>query len=158
MARYERDPRLRRRLALLLVLGEVLALSVVFFAIFYGYFNWFNQRFLHIQFLRPGPSERLGLHLSLFALGVTLLVDAVFIAQAVLYVKGRSWTRLAFLGQNGFLIAMGLIWFVVKVARADVALTEAREVGFWAVVLPMATLFPLLWPLRVFRPVRPGGA
>jgi hypothetical protein len=70
----------------------------------------------------------------------------------VLYVRGAGWARWAFILQNGALIALGLVWFVINRMTIGEPTTLATVGGL---VIPMVTLFPLLWPLLTFRPVPP---
>lgn len=145
MARYERDPRLRRRLAILLAAGEAVAVTVVFYVIFCAYSRWLVLRFL--QSLAPAYGA-----ITLVA-GLMFLVVAV--VEAVLYVKGRPWVRMAFIVENGVLILGGLVWFV----KVQIASTSGDSLAPLAgLVLPLVTLFPLLWPLLSFRPVPPTDA
>ena len=145
MVLYERDPRLRRWLAILLACGEIVALTVVMLVISAGGMTWFNARLL---------GSRLGAA-ALFATPLVASAAAflVFFVQGVLYVKGRPWTRSLFILENLLMIVVGAIWFLKNQFGED----PNRNVALMALVLPVATLFPLLWPLRVFRPVPPGG-
>jgi len=143
MARWDRDPRAKRRAVLALVIAEVVAVSVNFFFLFQVYFHWLTIRI-------EGSAEAMattGLIVVYVATGVCVLAC---IAEAVLYVRGRGFARGLFIAENGTLILMGLAWFIVKQVGAEDP--WALKIGL---VLPVVTLFPLLWPLMVVRPDRP---
>jgi hypothetical protein len=146
MARYERDPGRRRRLAILLAVIEVLVVSGNFFTIFTAYLNWLNVRFSLSTFL--------GAH----GMGVSAVVTAVFLVACavvgVLYVKGDSRARIVLVAANALLVLLGLLWFLKGYALSA---EPNRNVAFLGLLLPMVTLFPLLWPLISFRPVPPAA-
>jgi len=145
MAAYERNPRLRRRLAVVLTVAEVLALTLAMFVNSSGVLLWVNARFLGGWF---GVAT-----LNAAPVVVSTVAFLVFIVQGVLYVKGRPWARTLFIVENGLLILLGVIWFL----HNQFSLNPNRNVTLLALVIPMVTLFPLLWPLRTFRPVPPAG-
>jgi len=146
MARWQRDPKLRRRALILLAAGEMLALGVCFFGIF--------QAYLYRMMLRLGVADPPASGLIL-VMAATVLWAAAAVFVAVMYVKGRRWARGALIAANSVLVALGLLWFVIHFTRAggDVRDTTASLVGL---LLPMVTLFPLLWPLLTFRQDGPG--
>jgi hypothetical protein len=146
MARWERDVGLRRRLAYLVAAAEVASLSLCFYFIFQAYAHQ--------------VAVRVGLHFSATIMYILVIVGAALCAagtglEGMAYVKGRRWARLAFLTENGAMIAMGVLWFVHNHFIGE---APNREVARWGLVLPMVTLFPLLWPLSTFRPNPPTGA
>ncbi len=146
MARYERDPRRRRRLAILLAALEVLAVSGNFFTLFMAYLNWLN--------VRLSLSTFLGAH----GIGVSAVVAAVFLVACavvgLLYVNGNPRARLILVAANALLVLLGLLWFVKGYAMSA---EPNPNVALLGLVLPMVTLFPLLWPLISFRPVPPAA-
>ena len=146
MAQYERDPQRRRRLAILIAVFEVLAASGNFFAICMAYLNWLNVRVLNSDFLRA------------YGIATSAVVAALFlVACAVvgaLYVKGDPRGRVILLVANVLLVLLGLVWFLKGYVMAA---APNPNVALLSLVLPMVTLFPLLWPLISFRPVPPAG-
>jgi len=71
-----------------------------------------------------------------------------------MYVKGRPWARLAFIGENALLVVLGLLWFLVRMVGP---VAPGLLVVVCGLLVPMGTLFPLLWPLLTFRPVVATG-
>jgi len=146
MAQYERDPRRRRRLAILLAALEVLAVSGNFFTLCMAYLNWLNVRLIHSTFLGAQ------------GIGTSAVVAAVFlVACAVVgfrYVKGNPRARMILVAANALLVLLGLLWFVKCYALSP---EPNPNVALLGLVLPMVTLFPLLWPLISFRPVPPAA-
>lgn len=144
MARWQRDPRGRQRVAQLLAAVEVLALVAVFWPIFGAYFRQVNFR------LSSAPGE--SFLSSKAAVYVAVAATVVWLAAAALvglkYVQGLRWPRLVFLGANVLLLGLGLVWFLhnrLGGTRPD------QAAALWGLVLPLVTLFPLLWPLLTFR-------
>ena len=146
MARWQRDPRARRRLATLLAAVEVIAVSTNFFCIFSAYF-----RRLCVSVAPSWPETNTEGFLVL-AVSVLFLLVAVF--EGVMYVKGRPWARLAFIGENALLVVLGLVWFLVCMVGP---VAPGLLVVVCGLLLPIGTLFPLLWPLLTFRPVTVTG-
>jgi len=141
MARWQRDPTVRKRLTILLTAGEVLALGVCFFGIF--------QAYMYRILLRLGmadPREG-GLVLLIAATGVWF-VAAVLVG--VMYVKGRTWARRLLIAANAILVALGLLWFSIHMVKAGGSVVD-MSASLLGLLLPMVTLFPLLWPLLTLR-------
>jgi hypothetical protein len=122
----------------------VAALTIVLSAIADGGITWLNARFLAGRF--TGAENKA-------AIVVGAVGFLVFLFQGILYAKGRPWVRALFILENGLLIFLGVLWFVKNQVGAE----PNRIVALLALVLPMMTLFPLLWPLLSFRPVPPTG-
>ncbi len=140
MARWQRDPVRRKRLAYLLVVGEALLLTVCFYFIFSAYLNYLNAKLG----LRLGAAyDYVVMAGTVGCLGAAGLVGAKYLA-------GRMWARRALLAANGVLIGLGLAWFIKHQATS---VSTVGSASAWAgLLLPMVTLFPLLWPLLRFRP------
>lgn len=144
MARWQRDPASRRRVAYLLVAVEVLALA----ACTYGITQAYGLRGLLAVGVVPATAQAVawisGLVLTVVSVGLGVWIG-------LKYVAGGRWPRVVFIVANAVLIALGLFWFIVhQVRHGAVADHTASLVGL---LLPMVTLFPLLWPLLQFRPV-----
>jgi hypothetical protein len=143
MAKWERDPVLMRRLAWLLAAAEVAAVTLNFYFVFSAYL-----RRVMVAVAPTLPSDRILYVVALVATGLCLVAVAV---QGFLYVSGRAWARSAFLVENGAMILLGLVWFIHSMmGRGD---TLAVRFGL---LLPLVTLFPLIWPLMSLRPAAPG--
>ena len=141
MAGYERNPKLQRRLALLLAAAETLALTTNFCILFQGYGNYVTN------VLGGGVLGASGLFILTVVLTTACLVVAVLECRR--YLKGRSRMRMILVVENGILILMGMVWYLHSLAshwpdRPD------RSVAIG--LLPLLTLFPLLWPLMAFKP------
>jgi hypothetical protein len=146
MARWQRDREMRLRLAWALVVAEVLALAGSFALIFMAYLRFAVVRF--------GGAQVSNFVLWCIALGATAVVLAVAGYEGRMFVRGCRGARAAFILENVALVVLGLLWFVKNRITGDVTNTEAALYGL---LLPMLTLFPLLWPLLVFSPT-PGAA
>jgi len=152
MARWQRDPTARRRLAILLVAAEVAALTACFFLVFGPYLH----RLLLLLGMTISGGVRTAYYAACAAAALAVLVGAVVVG--VKYLKGVAWTRRVFITANVVVLALGLIW-LIKHELSPGARTD--NTAAWAgLLLPMITLFPLLWPLMTFRPVEEdrGGA
>jgi len=145
MARWQRDPKLRRRLAYALATAEVLALSFNFYYVFTAYF--------HQLCLRLGL-QNLSVVKGVAVVAAGLVVVAA-VAEGIYYVRGRLWAQRAFVAENVVLIVLGVLWFA-KHRLGDGASPETY-VALYGLVAPIATLLPLLWPLLVFKPVPPSS-
>ena len=145
MARWERDPKLRQRLGWLLAVVEVLAVSANFYPIYTAYF--------HQIILRLSSAKSLLIPWGV-EMAIGIVVSAAFLALAAYegygYVQGRAWARRAFIVENLVLIALGVIWFIKNRFCGGGADAVAAVGGL---ALPIATIFPLLWPLIAFDPV-----
>jgi hypothetical protein len=141
MARWQRDREMRRKVAWALVAAEVLALAGIFARICLGYLIFVNARLL------GGRVSDYGL--IYITVGATAVVLAAAVYEGRLFVRGCRWARAAFIIENVALVLLGLLWFVKNRITGDAMNTEAALYGL---LLPMLTLFPLLWPLLVFSP------
>ena len=147
MARWERDPKFRRNLTWLLAAAEALALTLNFYFVFSAYL----RRVMLAIMPKQLPSD---MTLLVVAIVATALCLAVVAVQAVLYVRGRERVRKAFLIENGVMILLGLVWFIHSVTGRG----EPNVIATWGgLLLPLVTLFPLLWPLMSLRPPSPAG-
>ena len=146
MARWQRDPKARRRMAHLLVAAEVLALA----ACFYGVFSAYLLRGL----LALGVGQDTAYTATwVGGIGGTVLCLAAAVLVGRKYLAGYRGARTVFLVANGVLVVLGLVWFGVHYARAGAAADS--KIALLGLLLPMITLFPLLWPLLTFRPTAP---
>jgi len=146
MARWQRDPKARRNVAYVLAAAEVLAVMANVYSIFLAYLQYVNARFLGSALSGS----------SVIYVGVTAMVVSagVGVFVAVMYVRGRAWGRAAFIIANIGLVALGVLWFAIDHLGA-----EPDRISAWAgLLLPLVTLFPLLWPLIVFRPTLLAGS
>ena len=139
MARWRRDPRLRQRFALLLVGGEVLSVTGVFFYIALGYVHYLNGL---VRLL----SNRGEAYVVIALAGIVLAAAA---ATGYFYICGRRWARVLFLAANAALLVLGLAWFLKNRLAGQVPQPYAA-VGLG---LALGTVFPLMWPLLLFEPV-----
>ncbi|MFO8013240.1 MAG: hypothetical protein R6X20_08035 [Phycisphaerae bacterium] len=148
MARWQRDPAGRRRVAYLLVGVEVLALT----ACAYGITQAYTLRGL----LAVGVASAAARPAAwITGLVLTVVALALGVVVGLKYVAGRRWARGVFIVANALLVGLGLLWFVIhQIRHGGVADNTASLVGL---LLPMVTLFPLLWPLLRFRPVPESG-
>jgi len=146
MAKWERDPVLRRRLSWLLAAAETLALTLNFYLVFSAYL----QRVL-VAVAPKLLSVQAFVAVALVVTGFCLAGAAV---QGFLYVRGRAWARSAFLVENGVLIVLGFLWFIHSILGSG----EPNIFSTWGgLLLPLVTLFPLLWPLISLRPLPPAA-
>jgi hypothetical protein len=130
----------------LLAAAEALALTLNFYFVFSAYL-----RRVMMAILPKLPSNAT---LMAVAIVATVLCLAVVAVQAVLYVRGHKRARMAFLIENGALILLGVVWFIHSVAGQG----EPNVFATWGgLLLPLVTLFPLLWPLMSLRPPSPAG-
>jgi len=143
MARWQRDPELRRRLAYALATAEVLALSFNFYYVFIAYFYQLCLR-LGLRDFSIVPRA------ALVAAGLMVVAGVV---EGFYYVRGRLWAQRAFIAENVVLIVLGVLWFAKN--RLGDGASPAAYVALYGLVVPIATLLPLLWPLLVFKPVPP---
>jgi hypothetical protein len=145
MARWQRDAEAHRQMMWFLALGEVMAVTANFFLISLHYLHWI--------FLQVMSREVAGVAVVLPLIATAaVLVFVVF--QGIAYAKGRAWARRLFLIENLGLVFLGLVWFLVSLGNP----TGARGMPVVAgLMLPMVTLFPLLWPLWTLRAEPPQG-
>jgi len=146
MARWERDPVLRRQLTWLLVTVEALALTV-------------NAYFVIAAYLRRVLVAVAPKLLSNDAfLAVVIVLTGIYFAAVVVqgyqFLRGRPWVRTAFLVQNSVWIVLGILWFAHNLAGQG----NPNKFATWGgLLLPLVTLFPLIWPLLSLRPMAPVG-
>lgn len=141
MARWQRDREMRLKVAWALVAAEVLALAGIFARICLGYLVYVNVRLVGGRL-----SDSALLYITA---GATAVVLAVAVYEGLMFVRGCRWARAAFIIENVAVVFLGLLWFVKNRITGDAMNTEAALYGL---LLPMLTLFPLLWPLLVFSP------
>lgn len=144
MARWRRDPKIWRRVLFLIAMVDVLAISANFFFIFMHYFLWACLKIVTSWYRTAVP--------LVVPSVLTGLIFVVLVYQAWVYARGRAWARWLFLAENLGLLSAGLLWFLVSLGKPAQALTVPLVSGL---LVPMVTLFPLLWPLWVFRPMKP---
>ncbi|HUU92994.1 MAG TPA: hypothetical protein VM238_17515 [Phycisphaerae bacterium] len=146
MAQWQRDPKARRNVAYVLAATEVLALMANVYSIFSAYLLYVNARFFGSAL--SGPS------IVYAGVAATVVSAGVGVVVAVMYVRGRAWGRATFIVANTGLVVLGVLWFAIDHLGA-----QPDQVSAWAgLLLPLVTLFPLLWPLITFRPMLPAGA
>jgi hypothetical protein len=142
MAKWERDPVLKRRLAMLLAAAEAAALTLNFFFIFSAYTRW-------VAVVVSLPLSDMALWIMAIAATVLCLAGTAF--QGYQFVQGRAWSCFAFLVENGAMILLGLVWFILSMmGRGDPLAVR------FGVRLPLVTLCPLVWPLMSLRSAAPG--
>jgi hypothetical protein len=142
MARWQRDPRVRRQVSRLVAAAEILALTVCFGFIFLAYCRFLTARLG----LWKGGAD-LPLYIALAATAVAL---GVAVYEGLKYLRGVRWARLAFVAENAILLALGILWFVWHYFWQGERVS--MEAAWYGAVLPVLTLFPLLWPLIAFSP------
>jgi len=147
MARWHRDPKVWRRVMFLIAMVDVLAITGNFFFIFRHYFWWTCLNVITSLYETAVP--------LVAPYVLTGLIFVVFIYQAWAYSGGRVWARRAFVLENILLIVAGLLWFLVNLGNPAQTLTVPLVHGL---LVPMITLFPLLWPLWALRPMKPPEA
>jgi len=146
MARWERDPVLRRRLSWLLAGGEVAALTLNFYLVFAAY-SWRT-------IVAISPTLLSARAFRVLAVAATCVFLVIMAVQGYLFVRGRGWARVAFLIENAAMIFLGLVWFVHSILGQG----EPNVYALWGgLILPSVTLFPLLWPLKLLRPMPPAA-
>lgn len=151
MARWQRDPKARRHIAYVLAAAETVALTANFYSIFSAYLLQLDLR------LSPRGDQLLMSMPAVFytALAATVVCFGVSVLVGVMYARTRSWARKTFIAANVVLVVLGALWFLKNRLGGGSADTAATLAGM---LLPIVTLFPLLWPLIVFRPERTVGA
>jgi len=147
MARWQRDPQARRRLGYLLVGAEVVALVACCFGISMAYC---------LRGLLQFGLSRDAVNLATWVVGIsaTAVCAVAAVVVGLKYLAGRQWARAVFIAANAILVALGLVWFVAHQARHGAA--GGNMASLVGLLLPMVTLFPLLWPLLRFRPLATG--
>ncbi|HUU11115.1 MAG TPA: hypothetical protein VM431_11345 [Phycisphaerae bacterium] len=150
MARWQRDPKARRNVAYVLAAAEAVALTANFYSVFSAYL-------LQLDLRLSGRGELLMSLAAVYytALAATAVCLGVSVFVGVMYARARSWARKTFIAANVVLVGLGVVWFVKNRLGGGSPDTAATLAGL---LLPIITLFPLLWPLIVFRPDRTVGA
>jgi len=150
MARWERDPKMRRHVALGIAGAEVVVLTLNFCLIFSAYVYQINLR------LGPGEGQLAVERVAALAVVIfaTVLALGVGVLVGLVYVRGGGWTRWLFIAANIILICLGAVWFLKNRASGSGPDLSATLAGL---MLPVCTLFPILWPLLVFHPGGPKG-
>ena len=147
MAQWERDPKLRRRLTWALAAAEAVAVSFNFYYVFSAY--------LRRLLLAISASAAAGEAVRVAPVVATAACVVVMAVLGFLYARGRGWVRPVFIAGNGFLILLGLVWFLhnfMGKAQPDAYAT------YGGLLVPLVTLLPLLWPLLSFRPAQRAAA
>jgi hypothetical protein len=121
-----------------------LAVSANFFFIFRHYLWWTCLKIITSWYGTAVP-----LIVPYVLTGLSFVIVAY---QAVVYAAGRPWARRAFVLENILLIVAGLLWFLVNLGNPAQTRTVPLVHGL---LVPMITLFPLLWPLWALRPMKP---
>jgi len=143
MARWQRDPRLRKRLTAMLVTAEVVALTACFYPVFTAYL----YRGLLLIGVGGGAASQVT-WVGSIAGTVGCLVGGIWVGLK--YAKGLAWARRLYLAGNVGLTVLGVAWFAIHQVRWGAQ--ADNTVALAGLLLPMVTLFPLLWPLLRFRP------
>jgi hypothetical protein len=147
MAQWERDPRLRRRLTWALAAAEAVAVSVNFYLIFRAY--------MYRILVAVWPSAAAWEAVRVAPWVATAACVVVMAVLGFLYARGRGWVRPVFIAGNGFLILLGLVWFLHNLMGSGRPDADATYGGL---LVPLVTLLPLLWPLLSFRPAQRAAA
>ena len=145
MARWQRDPKFRQRLAYALATAEILVLSFNFYYVFAAYFH---QLCLRLDLRDLSIVQRA----ATVAAGLMVVAGVV---EGFYYVRGRVWAQRAFVAENVVLIVLGVLWFAKH--RLGDGGSPTEYAALYGLVVPTATLLPLLWPLLVFKPVPPSS-
>jgi hypothetical protein len=143
MPRWHRDPKTWQRVMFVVAMVDGLAVSANFFFIFRHYLWWTCLRII---------TSWHGTSVPLIAPYVLTGLSFVIVTyQAFVYAAGRPWARRVFLLENTFLIVAGLLWLLASLGDPTPTL---RMVVVHGLLVPMITLFPLLWPLWALRPMQ----
>jgi len=143
MPRWHRDPKTWQRVMFVVAMVDGLAVSANFFFIFRHYLWWTCLRIITSWHETAVP--------VIVPYVLTGLSFVVVACQAVVYAAGRPWARRAFVLENILLIVAGLLWFLASLGNPTPVLATAVVHGL---LVPMVTLFPLLWPLWALRPMQ----
>ena len=142
MAQWKRDPKARRNIAYLLAAVEVAAVTANFYPIFSAYL-------LRASLVVTAGSAETRAAIYYAAVAATVLCFVVAVFVGIMYARNRSWARWVFIIANAVLLALGVVWFVKNQMSSS---RPEMQVAASGLLLPIVTLFPLLWPLIVFRP------
>lgn len=146
MARWQRDPRARKRVAIVLMVVEVLLAAAVFVVLVQNYVFRLAVRVGNRDGLQQLYEQT---RIVAAVLGVLFLVWLIF--QAVMYVRGKEWARKAFVAINLLLVLGGVLWFAL-----DLLVGEADSASLvQGLCLPLITVFPMTGLLLSFRPMPP---
>jgi hypothetical protein len=144
MLRWHRDPKTWQRVMFVVAMVDGLAVSANFFFIFRSYLWW-----TCLKIITSWQGTAVPLIVPYVLTGLSFVIVAY---QAVVYAAGRPWARRAFVLENILLIVAGLLWFLASLGNPTPVLATAVVHGL---LVPMITLFPLLWPLWALRPMKP---
>ena len=147
MARWHRDVKTWKRVMFSVGLVDGLALSANFFFIFRHYLWWTS-----LNIIPSWKETAVPFVVPLVLTGLSLVVVAY---QAVVYAAGRAWARWLFIAENLVLLSAGLLWFLLSVGNP---IGPQGPPVVHGLLVPMVTLFPLLWPLGSLRPRKPPEA
>ncbi len=142
MARWQRDPRKRRNVAIVVAILEVLTATGLFYPLFFNYYVRVAMR----------VSMTLQVHAVAVVRVATVVAFLWFGLQAVAYVKGRAWARWGFIGVNVAMVLAGLLWWVLDMMSAS----PDPAAAWWGLVMPLATAFPMVGLLLGFQGVQPS--
>jgi hypothetical protein len=149
MAGYERNPKQRRRLGLLLVAGESVALGANAAFVFSAY--------VHYLFLRMNvPLGQWGGYVLISVFAAAGLAAGIY--EGSMFLKGRPRFRQIMMIENALILVLGLAWFFHSWI-GSMPNKPSPMIGFGGLVLPLISLFPLIWPLMTFKPKdeKPAG-
>lgn len=142
MARWQRDPKARQRVVYVLAAAEVVGVTASFYLIFSAYL-------LRIWLLMTVGTPEMEATVYYAARAATAVCFVVGVFVGIMYARGRSWARRVFIVANAVLLTAGVVWFVKSQVLSS---RTGASVAAWGLLLPILVLFPLLWPLIVFRP------
>ncbi len=129
MVRWQRDPRARKRAAMMVCAAEIVLVPLVAYVpgLFYVY-----RVLMRLGFGQEGASSSVSWVTAIpcAVLGAWLIVQSVF------YLKGRRWTRVAFIAVNALVILAGIVWVLM-------APKDPGALGY-GLLVPMVTLFPMI--------------
>jgi hypothetical protein len=148
MPRWHRDPKTWQRVMFVVAMVDGLAVSVNVFFIFRHYLWW-----TCLKIVTSWHGTAVPLIVPYVLAGLSFVIVTY---QAFVYAAGRPWARRAFVLENILLIVAGVLWFLASLGNPTPMLMIAVVHGL---LVPMVTLFPLLWPLWALRPMKPpvGG-
>ncbi len=147
MPRWHRDPKTWQRVMFVVAMVNGLAVSANFFFIFRHYLWW-----TCLNIITSWHETAVPLIVPYILAGLSFVIVAY---QAVFYAAGRPWARRLFLAENLGLLSAGLLWFLASLGNPTPVLATAVVQGL---LVPMVTLFPLLWPLWALRSMKPPEA
>ena len=143
MPRWNRDPKTWQRMMFVVAMVDGLAVSANFFFIFRHYLWW-----TCLNIITSWHETAVPLIVPYVLTGLSFVIVAY---QAVVYAAGRPWARWLFLAENLGLLSAGLLWFLVSLGNP---IGPQGPPVVHGLLVPMVTLFPLLWPLWALRPMQ----